>query len=284
VPAPTIALYEGRALSKVHRLVEAEEAYMRAVRTSLDSESPEQFRKAVRDAESELLALRPKIPKLTIVPSGPGGDDPGLVVLLDGNEVNRAVLGVEMPVDPGDHEIVATAPGGQEVKQRFTLGENDRKRIEIEVPDGRQASAPSVGAEEVRAGPRPAARPPVARASATPPAAGHFDQRLFGFIAGGVGVAGLGTGVVAGLMSAARHSDAESQCSNHACVEGTAGADALQSFRTLRTVSTIGYIVGGLGVAAGATLLLTAPAERRAQSAFIRPWISANAAGVAGTF
>jgi hypothetical protein len=270
VAAPTIALYEARALVKLHRFVEAEEAYMKALRTKLDPGASEQFRTAVTDAESELLALRPNIPRLTIVVSGGGAEDPGLVVLLDGAPVKHAVLGVETPADPRDHELTATAPGGQPAALKFSLAEKEQKRVEIAVPAGSDVAA------------APAAPPAAPAAAAAPDGASR--QKILGFVVGGVGVAGLATGLVTGAMATSRYSEAEGACRDHVCMAGSAGADALQSFRSLRTVSTIAYIVGGVGLAAGATILFTAPSQQAPRSAGLHPWVGASAVGLDGAF
>jgi hypothetical protein len=111
-------------------------------------------------------------------------------------------------------------------------------------------------------------------------------QAKAGLVAGGVGALGLTTGIVTGLMAGSRYSKAESGCPQHACVQGSAGADALDSFRTLRTVSTIGYIVGGVGLAAGTTLFLIAPANAStaARAGGVNVWVGASSVGVLGAF
>jgi hypothetical protein len=56
----------------------------------------------------------------------------------------------------------------------------------------------------------------------------------------------------------------------------------------LGTVSTVGFIVGGVGAAAGAVLLLLRKPSVEASSAHgprtVGPWVGAGAAGVEGTF
>jgi hypothetical protein len=212
VPAPTIALYEGRALVKLQRLVEAEEAYVRAARTSLDDESPEPFRKAVRDAEADLQALHARMPKVTIVTSGPGARDPELSVTLDGRPLASALVGVELPIDPGEHRLRAVAPGGAPTELTFSVVEKQRQRVELAV----------ASAERAVAAPEPkVVLPPVLlappEALAERPSPWHARA---GFIAGGVGVAGLATGIITGLLAGSRHSEAERECVDHKCVEG----------------------------------------------------------------
>jgi hypothetical protein len=289
IPAPTISLNEARALVKLHRLVDASEAYMRGVRTSLDAGSPEQFRTAARDSEVELVLLKPRIPKLTVVPSGPGAGDPDLVVTLDGKAMHRAVIGVETPVDPGKHRVTARAPGGDEASEEFTLEEKQKRRVEILVPAGRtlppaEGTPAESRVESSPMSPSPAAPPPPPSPPAPPDRSVSSTQRILGFTAVGVGVAGVATGVITGLMAASKYSQAESGCPSRACVEGSPGDDALHSFRTLRTVSTVGYVVGGVGLAGGIALLLTLPASTAARASSVHPWVGAGQAGVLGVF
>ena len=276
VPAPTIALYEAQALVKLGRLVEAEEAYMRAVRTKLDAHASEQFRVAVQDAERELGELQPRIPKATIVVTGPGAAAAELVVELDGKPLQAAVLGVGMPVDPGKHVVLAVADGGEPAIVNFEISEKEQRRLEIQPLPGKPGTnAPA------RAAPAPVAPPPDTR---PPPAPRRTWQKPVAIVAGGVGMAGLATGIVTGLMASSRHATAEQKCPERTCTTGSEGAEALDSFRTLRTVSTIGYIVGGIGLAAGTTLFLTAPTPAPEQAASLRVWISADRVGVLGAF
>jgi hypothetical protein len=278
VPAPTIALYEGQSLTRLGRLVEAEEAFMRAMRTPLDAQSPEQFRNAKRDAEVELSALQPRIPKVTIVVNDPGASAPNLAVALDGKAVKNALLGVEMPIDPGDH-VLTTGAGGERREISFSIAEKERKNVAIDAMAVTDKAAPL--APPPAQSPPPAPPPP---SDVPPPKPASSWQKPAAFVVGGIGVAGLATGIVTGLMAASRHSTAEEQCPERVCTEGTGGADALESFRTLRSVSTVGYVVGGVGLAGGAALFLLAPAQPAASTSSVRVWVGLRGTGIQGAF
>lgn len=270
VQAPTLALYEARSLSKLGRLVEAEEAYLRAMRAPLTSSSPDAFRKAVHDAEVEGQQLSPRVPKVTIVLVGPGAKLPELSVTIDRERVKSALLGVEMPIDPGQHQLEAQVPGAPTTRVSFAIAERERKTVEVRV------SAPV-------SAPARAVTPAPAAALRTPPDPPRSSwHRPAALAAGGLGLAGLGTGVVAGVLAGSRHADAERQCPNRTCVQGSEGEDSVSAFRSLRTVSTIGYVVGAVGVAAGVTLWLTAPTKR--EDSQVALWLGASGAGVAGAF
>jgi hypothetical protein len=261
VPAPTIALFEARALAKLNRLVDAEEAYTRAARTNLDAESSEAFRRAVTEAEDELVPLRPRIPRLLIIATGEGAGEPDLALKLDGNLIPAALRGVEIPVDPGRHTLAAVVPGVSPIEVQLELVEKQQKRLEISVPAARREAASLV--------PGPRVAPPSREQPHEPPAPAaeptHW-QTPAAIVAGGVGVAGLATGVIAGWMATSRHADATRECPEGACAPDSSGWQDAQSFRTLRTVSSVGYVVGVVGVAGGITLLLTAPKARPARA------------------
>ncbi|MGE3673570.1 MAG: hypothetical protein AB7K71_28105, partial [Polyangiaceae bacterium] len=78
---------------------------------------------------------------------------------------------------------------------------------------------------------------------------------------------------------------AESECPDLKCERGSQGESDLQSFRDLRTVSTIGYIVGAVGIAAGGVLwFTTAPSADAKAASRVTPYVGLGHAGVWGSF
>jgi hypothetical protein len=266
VPAPTLSIREARALAQIGKLVEAAEAYVRTVRTPLKSDSPAVFSQAVAQAKSELAALRPRIPQLTIVIQGVRTSR--VVVKLDGHDVPRALIGVAAPVDPGAHELTATGPRGDHTEARVALEPAESRSVTLKL-------------EPAPPGASPAATTSASATNASAPTRGRA-QRTWGFVGLGVGVAGLGVGLVTGLMATSRHSSAERECPNNRCVAGSSGQSDVDAFRTLRTVSTVGYIAGAVSVAAGVTLLLTAPSSESEHGLAAR--IGPGTASIAGWF
>ncbi len=288
IPAPTLSLREARSLVKLGRLVEAAEAYVRTTRTPLEADSPRPFRDAVQQAYDELGKLRPRIPQLKIVVKGQEKDDGRLTVTMDGKPVAAALIGVSGPANPGKHTLTATTESGATANGSVTLKEGELKSIELDLDHSKVGAASP---------PPPATQPPpTASKPVTPPpggdqGTGHGSmQRTLGFVGLGIGAAGLGVGVITGLMATSRYNSAKTECPAHRCVTGSQGAKDLDSFRALRTVSTVGYVVGGVGVAAGVALLLTAPKSTpAAEHAALdkprwTPFVGLGSAGVAGTF
>jgi hypothetical protein len=72
-------------------------------------------------------------------------------------------------------------------------------------------------------------------------------------------------GITGGLRALDAHRDAEQSCPAGRCVEGTPGPRDVERFRDWRTVSTVGYVIGGVGLGVGAALLLTSGREHATQ-------------------
>lgn len=108
------------ALTHIGELVEASELLRRAAR---DEDAPTRLREAGRQ---ELRRIEPRIGRLTIELEGPRE---GVELRLGDRPIPAAGIGVEMPVDPGEHILVATRDG-QEVA-----------RTGVSIPEGGEATA-----------------------------------------------------------------------------------------------------------------------------------------------
>jgi hypothetical protein len=190
--------------------------------------------------------LEPTLSRLVIeVPHATAG----IEVTRDGVPVGKGTLSAAVPVDPGDHEIVAAAPGMKTWTAKITIGPNaDRQVVTVPVLE-------SVG----HAGAGPAsAEPPKDQAAASPATdGGSGPPRALMYAAFAVGGAGLVLGVVTGVLAIGKQSDLEDSghCNETQC-DRTVSSD-LSSYDTMKALSTVGFVVGGLGVAAGVVLLVT---------------------------
>ena len=239
-----------------------------------------------RAARERANALEPKLVRILVdVPQA--SDVSGLAVVRDGATVERAIWGSAVPVDPGAHEIAASAPGRVAWKTSVDATEAG-KTVTVHVP-ALQPEAPAPVA--VSAPPPPVAPPPPASTArpvvAPPPSRPESDrsgssQRTWAVVAGGVGVVGLGVGTVLGLGALSKWSDAKSHCTN-----GTTGCDDTatslsRDARSAGNLSTIAFVVGGVGVAAGIALWLTAPPSNggAARSLYVAPGVARGGATI----
>ena len=83
----------------------------------------------------------------------------------------------------------------------------------------------------------------------------------------GVGGAALVVGAITGGLAMGDHSDLEDNCPGGQCPPEQ--QDTLDSFHTMGTVSTVGFIAGGVLAATGVVLLLTAPSAAEEPAATV---------------
>src|SRR5262249_32129947 len=89
-------------------------------------------------------------------------------------------------------------------------------------------------------------------------------SKTLGFVLIGVGGAGIALGSIFGALALGRRSTLDSACNPKAnCpIESQPDIDSLHSFAT---VSTVGFAVGGVGLATGLIVLLTSKSQAGAE-------------------
>ncbi len=274
IHSPVHLLYIARAQEKLGQLVGAHESYLKVTKEPVTDSSPAVFSQAVSEATTELEALRPRIPKLTVLVSAPAGVTPELSI--DGEVISSALIGVPFPIDPGQHEVSARADGATSASEGIQIAEATTPSLELALdPLPVEPTAP-------------ADVPPVA-ADAPPPAHDPtMSYVAYGSL--GVGVLGVALGtymLVDGLSLRSDSDDKFDACNPSGCSDSQIeeidrlGDDSASSL----SWSAVGYTVGGLGIAAGVTLLLLdSDDEPQANEPELRPWVGAGTVGVRGSF
>ncbi len=113
-------------------------------------------------------------------------------------------------------------------------------------------------------GARPAAAEPPSAPSAPAPVSAQpqgASVPLLAAVFGAIGLSGLAVGGTTGFLAMNQRAVAEDHCSSTVQLCDGTGRAANETGRTLRDISTAGFIVGGLGVGLSAYFLLTAPAH-----------------------
>jgi hypothetical protein len=108
------------------------------------------------------------------------------------------------------------------------------------------------------------------RAAAEPPTAARLPASraapasapLLAYVLGAIGLSGLSVGTTTGFLALNQKAIVEDHCTQTLRVCDARGAAASDTGRTLRDVSTAGFIVGGLGLGLSAYLLLSASEHR----------------------
>ncbi|MEP7049753.1 MAG: hypothetical protein ABJB12_05340 [Pseudomonadota bacterium] len=192
-------------------------------------------------ANDRARALEARVPTLNIHLTPSNRTD--VVVRRDGVQLGAASLDTALPVDPGEHTVFVQASGTVNVVFTSRVGEGEH--ASLSVAPGR-ASAVS----------RPTSNSP--HASSTHP------SYAAAYLLGGVGVAGLITGVVAGLTVLSKKSTVNAECVGNTC--SPVGLDAAKAGKTYGVVTTIGLATGAVGLGAATYLFLSTPTVENPRS------------------
>ncbi len=269
--APTLILGLARAQAAQGKFVEAWENYHRVVLENVTS-SPG-FVKALADAQSEIGAIEGRRSRVTVTVTG--ADAPK--VTIDEAPIRVEALGIERFIDPGSHVFKAAADGYLPATQALTIGEGSTQKVVLELQKDPAALVVAPAPVGTAAPYSPVGAEPASSSGGSSPA------RTVGLVALGVGGVGLIEGVVTGVLALGKHSDLSKACTNGTCPPSE-NSD-LSTYHTMGTLSTVGFIVGGVGVAGGLVLVLTAPKSRPAATGLsVTPYLGFGTAGATGTF
>jgi hypothetical protein len=277
---PTTALEVARTLVALGQLVEARD-FIAAIRQIAPKASePQPFKDARVKADELDNSLNGRIPSLLITVKGaPEGEL--ATVSVDGTPVPAGVVGLPRAVDPGHHIIAArlsskTSQG--EGSQEVDVREGEQKPVEVTLTV--TATPPPVDT--------PAAPPET---EVPPPEARSHSPTVLTWV--GLGLAGAGaiTGTVTGILSLSKKSTLQSECPNGVC--GPSSDSDYNAANTTATISTIGFIVAGVGAGVAIVSLLVGHDQPAATPAIppageaglvVYPWIGVGAGGVSGRF
>ena len=201
-------------------------------------------------ARSHAEALEPKLVRLTIQVAEPSRV-PGLVVMRDGAKIPAGEWGVAIPVDPGEHVVTAMATARTPWETRAPI----REASGVVAVPVLEALPPEMLA------PAPAASPAGADTGAGP-TSWWTPMRTAGVVVAGVGVVGLVTGGVLGLVAKSNYDKAHALCTNGArgCPAGAVSdSDAAYG---MATGATVVFAIGAAAALGGAALVLFAPPPR----------------------
>jgi hypothetical protein len=267
VHAPTLLLGLARAQAGLGKLVEALENYNRIVREGVAPNAPKSWTKAYEAASAEVESVTPRIPWVTITVLGPSSPE----VVIDTSPVPAASLGVKRPVNPGVHKVRVSAEGYIPAEKTLNLAEGQTVQVPFELE---QVAAPVATFPNA----------PVTNVE-SPTRGSGSPQATIGFVALGLGGAGIVAGAVTGLFAISKFNKLKDLCGDdHSCpADDNRAVGTLSNYHTFSTVSAVSFTAGGVVAAVGAVLLLTRP-RGDSISSHISPFIGVNSAGLVGAF
>jgi hypothetical protein len=282
-PAVSTQVKIARCLEHEGRLAAAWYAYQQALKLNREPGSASEARRQeledlIRAAVAE---IEPRVPKLRVAVRP---QPPGLVVRRDGEPMPLAALGDALPIDAGEHEIVAVAPGHIEQRRRVSIEAGRLVDVALELE---AAAAPGPPATEPgRPAPPPSEAP--ARSAALPPSTAPAEDanagvswRTAGFVVVGAGVVGLGVGAFFGLRTLSLVADSEPHCDDTGCDDE--GVELRDRAGSAQTIGIVAAAVGGAALGTGIVLVAAAPSRERAAGRAPSLLLRAHAGGLSGT-
>jgi hypothetical protein len=230
-------------------------------------------------AHDRAQALEPRLSKI-VVQVDPDKRIDGLHVTRDRVDIGKGLWNVPFPIDPGDHDIGATAPGRRAWAEHVQITPNG-STVTVVVPallDDPDSVA--------------AANPPILPAKSNPgdqgpppekPTSNGDTQRILGVAAAGVGVVSAVAGIFFGLHASARldESNSDGRCrAGNFCTP--IGIDDRSDAGSAAAWSDVTFIAGGVLIAGGAALFFTAPHGQNSSgpSARLTPSLGPKNAGL----
>lgn len=130
--APTISVRVAQCQVLLGKLVQGAETYETVTRKNLGSNPPEAFVEAQKQAESELPALRQRIPTLRVTIKPDPSSLQNLHVTENGVQVPVELVGIARPVNPGTYRVQADAEGwATNAPVEVKVSEKEKKSIEL---------------------------------------------------------------------------------------------------------------------------------------------------------
>jgi len=255
VSSPNTRLMIARCLREMNRYVEA---YAELGRTAIEARELERtdrrYQQAADAADAERKDLEPKLGFVTLEVRNAG---PETEVRIAGEQIRRAAWSEPAPLMPGDSEVEVTTPGQPPIKKTVTVAAGERKSLAVDASEG---SAQKQGA----------ATGGLKLDSST-------STRTWAYVAGGVGVAGLATFGIFGLMTRSTHEDLQTTCPASVCPPSA--QDDIDKGKQQQLIANIGLGVGIVGLATGVTLFALSKPGKKSSTALV---VTPGYVGIAG--
>jgi hypothetical protein len=242
VADPEARLMIARAQQNLGQLPKAHAEYVTAI-AELESavQQGDKYRDLLEAAKKEFKELEGVVAWLTIkLIHAPEGT----TVTIEGEPVDAAKLGEPLLLQPGLVNVVATTPDGREASRQLTLNAGQSSKVDLAfVRDDEPIVEEGVEKEDEQ--------PAEASASASSSGGG---TRTMAYVAGGVGIAGLATFGIFGVLANNKFNKLEDNCTNDIC--NPKSQDDIDNGKTFQTVANVGLVVGVIGLGTSAGLFL----------------------------
>jgi hypothetical protein len=197
-----------------------------------------------KDCASQAESVSAQIPTIIFAAKDPSGADLSAVkVTMDGEVLTERLAGIALSIDPGEHTFTFETAGQSPVTTKFMIQQAQKDRREL-VTFGSPVPVPDTSS------------PQGVRESMGEPASstGANVRRTAGWVVGGIGLAGIVTGIALVAVGSGKRSD----CDGGVCSTTT----ELNNYNSGTPLLNAGYgllVAGGVMTATGLVLWITSP-------------------------
>jgi hypothetical protein len=248
---PSTGMEVARTLVALGRLRQARKLALEVAALPAKPGEPAAFARARSEAAELAKSLEARVAKLEVAVDGaPAGSRVKLVI--DGEQVDAAG---SHELDPGQHSIEVSAGGATE-SSKVSLKEGETRRESITL------------------------RPPQRdeRSEKAPAETKSSSKRTLGFVIGGIGVAGLATAGVTGLILLSRDAEIDENCPDKRC--NAEGRELIDGSQPLLIANAVAWGVGVVGLGVGTWLVLSSDDSEPAPVTAVGPTLLPGGAGV----
>ncbi|MBK9259047.1 MAG: tetratricopeptide repeat protein [Polyangiaceae bacterium] len=260
------------------KLTQALVEYRRALQVNQDTLGAERKRKLEEVAKAGIAALEPRLARVQLVVAN---RPTGIEIKRDGLSLPIATIGETIPLDPGEHVFVVTAPGHRKEERKVVLKEGASQTIELLLlAEEKPADAtPSPVDKPIADGKPVADDKPIAQDK---PSRG---VPVWAYVAGGLGLAAVGGAIYFKLDQADAEKTLIDNCTEKLICPPDSGYDPTED--NARKNRSFGLFVGlsvagavGIGAAVAGIVYGTRPAKPNQSSMFVLPYVGRGDGGV----
>lgn len=227
---PQLRLFIAVQHEALGHLVEAVESAERCVRETEAASSSPALDTVLERCRAMVQGLGSRVGRVVVRPPTPAPE--GMLVRLQGAELDASRWGAAVPVLPGRVVVEAVFRGGLSLRREITVAAGAREEVRLEAPRAPQ--------------PQPATPiPPVITPTPPPP-----SPLVAPWIVAGGGVALMAVSGVMIALRDARVEERDALCPNATCATTAARQQAGGLDDEARTLQTVGYVSLGVGTAA----------------------------------
>lgn len=193
--------------------------YRAALKLNEGTLGEERQKQLAEIVKAGIAEITPRLAKLVIVMASP---PPGLVLVRDQTEMPAAVLGERILVDPGTHEIEASAPGYVREKRTVTVKEAEEAQVEIALAKEKAAPPPENKKPALE---KPVVVNPIVNKKDTDELNEKGGTPVWAWAAGGAGVALVAAGIAFRVDQSAAESMLIEKCGEELKCPASGGYD-----------------------------------------------------------